>query len=80
MAPIDGVIQIQGDITKETTANSIVAHFSGEQADVVVCDGAPDGMSQSAYTGWWGRGLLLFSAIKNGTLSLSRCENWQHLK
>ena len=32
----------QGDITKLSTANKIVEHFSGEQAQLVVCDGAPD--------------------------------------
>ncbi|XP_041479828.1 uncharacterized protein LOC121427478 [Lytechinus variegatus] len=42
MAPLPGVIQIQGDITKESTANEIVSHFEGEKADLVVCDGAPD--------------------------------------
>ncbi|RUS91682.1 hypothetical protein EGW08_000508 [Elysia chlorotica] len=42
MAPIPGVIQIQGDITKKSTAHAIVGHFEGEQADLVVCDGAPD--------------------------------------
>ncbi|KAK6187944.1 hypothetical protein SNE40_005861 [Patella caerulea] len=42
MAPIPGVIQIQGDITKKSTAEEIVGHFEGESADLVVCDGAPD--------------------------------------
>ncbi|KAK3783302.1 hypothetical protein RRG08_033237 [Elysia crispata] len=42
MAPIPGVIQIQGDITKKSTAHAIIGHFEGEQADLVVCDGAPD--------------------------------------
>ena len=75
MAPIPGVIQIQGDITKVVTsaghsgrsnwrddfmqieryipsitsshsqtgtAEEIIGHFKGEQADLVVCDGAPD--------------------------------------
>jgi len=42
MAPISGVIQIQGDITKTSTAEEIIGHFKGEQADLVVCDGAPD--------------------------------------
>ena len=32
----------QGDITKLSTANKIVDHFAGGQADLVVCDGAPD--------------------------------------
>ncbi|OWF56175.1 putative tRNA (cytidine(32)/guanosine(34)-2'-O)-methyltransferase [Mizuhopecten yessoensis] len=42
MAPIPGVIQLQGDITKKSTAQEIIGHFEGEQADLVVCDGAPD--------------------------------------
>jgi len=42
MAPIEGVTILQGDITKLETANAIVGHFSGSQADLVVCDGAPD--------------------------------------
>ena len=42
MAPLDGVIQIQGDITKYETAAQIVSQFEGERADLVVCDGAPD--------------------------------------
>ncbi|XP_072174876.1 uncharacterized protein [Diadema setosum] len=42
MAPLPGVIQIQGDITKESTAREIITHFEGEKADLVVCDGAPD--------------------------------------
>eukprot|EP00106_Octopus_bimaculoides_P007426 XP_014774868.1 PREDICTED: putative tRNA (cytidine(32)/guanosine(34)-2'-O)-methyltransferase [Octopus bimaculoides] len=42
MAPIPGVTQIQGDITKKSTAEEIISHFEGEQADLVVCDGAPD--------------------------------------
>lgn len=43
MAPIDGVIQIQGDITKLKTAEQVIQHFDGKPADLVVCDGAPDG-------------------------------------
>lgn len=42
MASIPGVIQIQGDITKKSTAESIISHFEGDFADLVVCDGAPD--------------------------------------
>ncbi|XP_076307104.1 tRNA (cytidine(32)/guanosine(34)-2'-O)-methyltransferase-like isoform X2 [Tachypleus tridentatus] len=42
MAPLPGVIQIQGDITEESTAHQIISHFKGEKADLVVCDGAPD--------------------------------------
>lgn len=43
MAPLDGVIQIQGDITKVSTAEEIIKHFGNTKADLVVCDGAPDG-------------------------------------
>ncbi|KAJ8950932.1 hypothetical protein NQ318_008371 [Aromia moschata] len=42
MSPLPGVIQIQGDITKYSTAQEIIGHFEGSQADLVVCDGAPD--------------------------------------
>ncbi|KAF7398491.1 hypothetical protein HZH66_006388 [Vespula vulgaris] len=42
MAPLEGVIQIQGDITNTATAKHIIAHFDNTQADLVVCDGAPD--------------------------------------
>ncbi|XP_033338234.1 tRNA methyltransferase 7-32 [Megalopta genalis] len=42
MASLEGVIQMQGDITNVTTAEQIIAHFDNEQADLVVCDGAPD--------------------------------------
>lgn len=43
MAPLPGVIQLQGDITKLSTAQSIIRHFDDQKADLVVCDGAPDG-------------------------------------
>lgn len=43
MAPLEGVIQIQGDITSVKTAEKIIEHFNNELADLVVCDGAPDG-------------------------------------
>ncbi|XP_055011237.1 putative tRNA (cytidine(32)/guanosine(34)-2'-O)-methyltransferase isoform X2 [Boleophthalmus pectinirostris] len=42
MAPLPGVTQIQGDITKISTAEEIIRHFEGQPADIVVCDGAPD--------------------------------------
>lgn len=42
MAPIDGVHCIQGDITAVETAHSIIQHFRGQRAELVVCDGAPD--------------------------------------
>lgn len=43
MAPLNGVLQLVGDITKIETAQAIMSHFEGEKADLVVCDGAPDG-------------------------------------
>lgn len=43
MSPLPGVIQIQGDITKYSTAQENIGHFQGTHADLVVCDGAPDG-------------------------------------
>ncbi|GLH08956.1 Putative tRNA (cytidine(32)/guanosine(34)-2'-O)-methyltransferase 2 [Gryllus bimaculatus] len=42
MAPIPGVTILQGDITKQSTARAVIHEFAGEQADLVVCDGAPD--------------------------------------
>eukprot|EP01112_Ceratiomyxa_fruticulosa_P003804 TRINITY_DN1411_c0_g1_i2.p1 TRINITY_DN1411_c0_g1~~TRINITY_DN1411_c0_g1_i2.p1 ORF type:complete len:302 (+),score=48.56 TRINITY_DN1411_c0_g1_i2:193-1098(+) len=42
MAPLKGVIQIKGDITKLETANTIIDLFDGKKADLVVSDGAPD--------------------------------------
>jgi len=43
MAPLPGVVQIQGDITKKETAEVIIEHFEGKSAQLVLCDGAPDG-------------------------------------
>lgn len=42
MAPIEGVEILQGDITSKSTAEKIISYFSGERADLVVSDGAPD--------------------------------------
>ncbi|CAN1134422.1 Putative tRNA (cytidine(32)/guanosine(34)-2'-O)-methyltransferase [Linum perenne] len=42
MAPIEGVLQVQGDITNARTAEVVIRHFDGCKADLVVCDGAPD--------------------------------------
>jgi len=43
MAPLPGVIQIQGDITEFSTVEKILAEFKSELAELVVFDGAPDG-------------------------------------
>eukprot|EP00249_Psilotum_nudum_P004684 c18192_g1_i1 orf=122-1060(+) len=42
MAPIEGIIQVQGDITSVRTAEVVIRNFDGCKADLVVCDGAPD--------------------------------------
>ena len=42
MAPLPGVHCLQGDITSLDTAQSIIRHFRGRRAELVVCDGAPD--------------------------------------
>lgn len=42
-APIEGVILLEGDITTTKTANRVIDYFEGDLADLVVCDGAPDG-------------------------------------
>jgi len=43
IAPLEGVITIQGDITSLAVVEQISQHFSGRPADLVVSDGAPDG-------------------------------------
>lgn len=42
MAPLPGVAQLKGDITKESTARAILERFGERPADLVVFDGAPD--------------------------------------
>lgn len=42
MTPIEGVIQMRGDITCEETAMEVIRHFDGMHADLVLSDGAPD--------------------------------------
>lgn len=42
MASLPGVKQLQGDITKLSTAQEIIEYFNDEKAQLVVCDGAPD--------------------------------------
>lgn len=43
MAPLEGVTIIQGDITKYETAMEIIEQLGGG-AELVLCDGAPDGI------------------------------------
>lgn len=42
IAKIEGVTQLQGDITKLETAEAIISHFGDKKAQLVICDGAPD--------------------------------------
>lgn len=42
MASLPGVTQLQGDITRTSTAHSILTLFNDKHADLVLCDGAPD--------------------------------------
>ena len=42
MAPLEGVIVLQGDITSVATAEKIISYFDGDKADLCICDGAPD--------------------------------------
>jgi len=43
MNPIPGVHEIKGDITRKETVDEILLKFQGNKAELVVCDGAPDG-------------------------------------
>jgi tRNA (cytidine32/guanosine34-2'-O)-methyltransferase len=42
MAPIEGVTLLQGDITSRSTSERVISYFDGNQADLVISDGAPD--------------------------------------
>ena len=42
MAPIPGIVSMQGDITAKSTAEQIISYFSDNLADLVISDGAPD--------------------------------------
>jgi len=42
MAPLEGVVTIQGDITSMDKVREVLSHFDGKQADLIVGDGAPD--------------------------------------
>ena len=42
MAEIEGTTIIKGDITRQKTVEQVLEAFSGEKADVVLEDGAPD--------------------------------------
>ena len=49
MAPIPGIHSIKGDITRKETVDLMLKMFKGNKAELVVCDGAPDGF---LYNNW----------------------------
>jgi tRNA (cytidine32/guanosine34-2'-O)-methyltransferase len=53
MAPIEGVTILKGDITDANTACQIIQYFEGEKANLVVCDGAPDGTPIYCLFAWF---------------------------
>lgn len=42
-APLPGVSIIHADITLPSTAKLMIDAMKGEKADLIVCDGAPEG-------------------------------------
>ena len=42
IVPIEGVIQLRGDITDVETAKNVISMLDGKRADAVLADGAPD--------------------------------------
>lgn len=69
MAPIDGVVALQGDITAAATASRVVAHFGGAPVDLVVCDGAPD-VTGVHDIDVWTHSSLLAAAVNITTIML----------
>jgi len=66
MAPLPGVLCMQGDITSLDTAQGIISHFKGKRAELVVCDGAPD-VTGLHDIDEYVQGQLLLSAINIST-------------
>jgi len=62
MAPIPGVICLQGDITSESTAIEIIRLLGDTKAELVVCDGAPD-VTGLHHLDEYLQGQLLLSAL-----------------
>ena len=70
MEPLNGVQCLQGDITSLDTAKSIIHHFQGKRAELVVCDGAPDVIGLHPFDEYC-QSQLLLSAINITTHVLS---------
>ncbi|KAH0789554.1 FtsJ-domain-containing protein [Histomonas meleagridis] len=56
--PIDGVIQLHGDITCESTAKRVIDLMDGNLADLVMADGAPDITGRIEYDEYVQHGLV----------------------
>lgn len=54
MSPLNGVVQLQGDITKLETAEAIISHFGDKKAHLVCSDG------RSIYSGSFGILMISF--------------------
>merc|ERR550532_1157191 len=63
MQPIDGVVQVQGDITHSSTVEEVLQHFAGDRADLVVCDGAPDATGRADFDEYVQHQLLLSALL-----------------
>lgn len=75
MAPIAGVIEIQDDITSQSAVDKVLHHFSGQLADLVVCDGAPDVIGRHDFDEFIQNQLML-SALKICVQILKRGGNF----
>eukprot|EP01132_Coremiostelium_polycephalum_P004097 gene4097-5125_t len=69
MAPLKGVVQIKGDITKLETATQIISHFDGQLADLIISDGAPD-VTGLHDIDFYGQSQLILSALNITTHTL----------
>ena len=49
IVPIEGVIQLRGDITDVETAQKVISMLDGNRADAVLADGAPDTIVRIEY-------------------------------
>ncbi|EAL67220.1 rRNA methyltransferase [Dictyostelium discoideum AX4] len=69
MAPLKGVVQIKGDITKYETSKQIISHFDGSLADLIISDGAPD-VTGLHDIDFYGQSQLILSALNITTHTL----------
>ena len=56
--PIEGVIQLRGDITVESTAQNVIQLMEGKLADLVMADGAPDITGKTEYDEYVQHGIV----------------------